>query len=186
MTGSSAKEMSLAGMWADVFLAAEPDAAIHEVTAGRGADVAIDPVGGDLRRTQAYELLASSGRLVLLGNASGQDTAFSGDSAWLGTRHVIGLRLAGVAHNIPRQASAALSAVVDLAHRDVLREPAVAILPIDAARRGFIRPSRPGRPRQDGSGYAVQELVRFGGKELTLHPMQIVSVVIEWPGCRDE
>jgi NADPH2:quinone reductase len=130
VAGSSAKQLSGTAMWTGVLSASEFDAGIREITAGRGVDIVIDPVGGELR-TRAYERLAPFGRLVVLGNASGRDAAFSGDSAWLGTRQVLGLSLGGVAHLMPRQVSAALSAVIDLAHRDVLREPAPAILPLD-------------------------------------------------------
>jgi NADPH2:quinone reductase len=46
--------------------------AIHEFTDGRGVDVVIDHVGGELR-ARAHELLAPFGRHVVLGTASGED-----------------------------------------------------------------------------------------------------------------
>ncbi|MFC7013853.1 zinc-binding dehydrogenase, partial [Streptomyces viridiviolaceus] len=85
-------------------------------------DVVIDPVGGELSR-RAYELLAPFGRLVVLGNASGHEHPVSTDSAWLGSRQVLGLSLGGVAHLVPDRVAAALSAVIGLTHRDILREP---------------------------------------------------------------
>ncbi|MDT0345072.1 quinone oxidoreductase family protein [Streptomyces litchfieldiae] len=116
--------------WTDVVHGADLGSAVRELTDGRGVDVVIDPVGGELR-TRAYDQLAPFGRLVMLGNASGRDTAIPGDSLWLGTRQVLGLSLGGVAHLIPRRVGAALTALVDLVHRGVLREPAPAILPLD-------------------------------------------------------
>jgi len=101
-----------------------------ELTGGRGVDVVVDPVGGQLR-TLAFDRLAAFGRLVVPGNASGQDEPVSGDAAWLGTRQLIGFSLGGVAHLLPDQISAATTAVVDLLRRDVLREPAPVILPPD-------------------------------------------------------
>jgi NADPH:quinone reductase len=105
---------------------------VRDLTGGRGVDVVADPVGGGLR-TQAYDLLAPFGRLVVLGNASGQDDPLSGDAAWLGTRQILGLNLGGVAHLIPDRVGAALSAIVDLVHRDVLREPTPSIVPLEGA-----------------------------------------------------
>jgi NADPH:quinone reductase-like Zn-dependent oxidoreductase len=72
-------------------------------------------------------------RLVVVGNASGNDDLLSGDAAWLGTRQILGLNLGGVAHLIPDRVGAALSAIVDLVHRDVLREPAPSIVPLEDA-----------------------------------------------------
>lgn len=129
VVGSASKQLTDTATWTDVALAADLGTAVHELTGGRGVDVVIDPVGGDLR-AQAYELLAPFGRLVVLGNASGQDPGLSGDLAWHGTRQVLGLSLGAVAHLIPGQVGAALSTVVDLVHRGVLREPAPAILPL--------------------------------------------------------
>jgi NADPH2:quinone reductase len=130
VVGSTAKQLSDAATWTDVILGPDLETALRDLTDGRGVDVVIDPVGGGLR-TRAYEQLAPFGRHVVLGNASGQDPAISGDSAWHGTRQLLGLSLGGVAHLIPQQVGAALSAVVDLVHRDVLREPVPAIVPLD-------------------------------------------------------
>ncbi|GAA4072983.1 quinone oxidoreductase family protein [Actinomadura miaoliensis] len=105
---------------------------VPDLTGGRGVDIVIDPVGGDLR-TRAYDLLAPFGRLVVVGNASGQDHPVSADSAWLNTRQILGFSLGGVAHLIPDRVGTALSAIVDLVHRGVLREPAPAVVPLDQA-----------------------------------------------------
>jgi NADPH2:quinone reductase len=132
VVGTAARRPADTAAWTDVVVAADLDKAIDELTGGRGVDVVIDPVGGELR-TGAYERLAPFGRLVVLGNASGDDRPISGDSAWFGSRQVLGLNLGGTAHLMPRRVGDALSAVVDLVHRGVLREPAPAIVPFDQA-----------------------------------------------------
>jgi NADPH:quinone reductase len=129
VVGSAAKRPSAAAC-TDVILASDLETALNELTGGRGVDVVIDPVGGELR-TQAFERLAAFGRHLVLGNASGQDQPISADAAWLGTRHLIGFSLGGVGHLVPDLVRAAASAVVQLVHRDVLREPAPSVLPLD-------------------------------------------------------
>jgi NADPH2:quinone reductase len=113
----------------DVILGAQLSTALTKITDGRGADVVIDPVGGQLR-AQAYQRLAPFGRLIVLGNASGQDQALSSDAAWHGTRQLAGFSLGGIAHLVPAQISTATSAVVTLVHRGVLPEPAPVVLPL--------------------------------------------------------
>jgi NADPH:quinone reductase len=103
---------------------------VRELTRGRGMDVVIDPVGGELR-TRAHELLAPFGRHVVLGTASGQDRSISADAAFLHTRQVLGFSLGGVAHLVPEKVGEALVAVVALAHRGILGEPAPMIVPLE-------------------------------------------------------
>jgi NADPH:quinone reductase len=130
VVGSPAKRPTAAAACTDVILASDLETAVNEFTSGRGVDVVIDPVGGNLR-VHAFDRLAAFGRLVVVGNASGQDQPISGDVAWLGTRQLIGFSLGGVAHLVPDQVSAAISAIVELVHRDVLREPVPSLLPLD-------------------------------------------------------
>jgi NADPH2:quinone reductase len=130
VVGSEAKRPAEPAGWTDVVLAADLEAAVGEITGGRGVDVVIDPVGGDLR-TRAYEQLAPLGRLLVLGNASGQDRSISADSAWLGSRQVLGLNVGGTAHLVPDRVGAAMAAVVGLAHRGELREPTPVSVPLE-------------------------------------------------------
>ncbi|MGP3971823.1 quinone oxidoreductase family protein [Streptomyces sp. 6N223] len=126
VVGSAGGAERLAGdaAWTDVVTADGLDAAVGDV------DVVIDPVGGELR-ARAYERLAPFGRLVVVGNASGEDRAIPADSAWLNSRQVLGFSLGGVAHLIPERVREALSAVVGLLHRGVLREPDPSVVPLD-------------------------------------------------------
>jgi NADPH:quinone reductase len=118
--------------WTRTVPAADLEEAVHELTDGRGFDIVIDPVGGELR-TRAYELLAPFGRHVVLGTASGDGRPLSADAAFRGTRQVLGLGLGGVAHLVPERVAAALTAVVRLVHRAVLGEPLPTIVPLEQA-----------------------------------------------------
>jgi NADPH2:quinone reductase len=130
VVGSEARRASAAQECTDVIVGADLVTAVAELTDGRGVDVVVDPVGGELR-VQAFEQLAPLGRLLVLGNASGQDPALSGDATWLGTRQLIGLSLGAVAHLVPDQVQLAASAVVGLTHRGLLREPPPSVAPLN-------------------------------------------------------
>ncbi|TDD13727.1 zinc-binding dehydrogenase [Nonomuraea diastatica] len=134
VVGSAAKRPSAPAECTAVVLAEDFESSIDRLTGGRGADIVIDPVGGRLRR-QAFDRLAPFGRLLVLGNASGEDTPLSGDSIWLGSSSVIGLSVGGVAHLVPGKVSEATAAIVDLVHSGVLNEPAPAVLPLERAAR---------------------------------------------------
>lgn len=132
VVGSEAKRAAAAPECTDVILAADLGPSIDRLTDLGGVDVVIDPVGGALR-AQAYERLAPFGRLVVLGNASGQDPPLSADAAWHGTRQIMGLSLGGVAHIAPGQVTGALMRVIDLVNSGVLRQPTPTILPLEGA-----------------------------------------------------
>lgn len=59
VAGSPRRRASVPAECTDVVLATDLGAGGEQLTAGRGLDVVIDPVGGQLRR-QAYERLAPS------------------------------------------------------------------------------------------------------------------------------
>ncbi|MGB6162820.1 MAG: zinc-binding dehydrogenase [Pseudonocardiaceae bacterium] len=130
VAGSDTKRRFIPAECTDVICGSQLSTALTKITDGRGVDVVIDPVGGQLR-AEAYERLAPFGRLIVLVNASGQDQALSSDAAWHGTRHLAGLSLGGIAHLVPAQISAAASTVVGLVHRGVLHEPAPTLLPLN-------------------------------------------------------
>lgn len=100
VAGSDAKRRFMPTECTDVICGSQLSTALTEITDGRGVDVVIDPVGGQLR-AEAYERLAPFGRLIVLGNASGQDQALSSDAAWHGTRHLAGLSLGGSPTSCP-------------------------------------------------------------------------------------
>lgn len=86
---------------------------VSPVDAGslRDVDVAYDTVGGDLRRALLNQL-KTGGRLVLLGNASGNDSPLPGDEIWLRSLEVYGVSTGGLSSQFPqRVAEAARSAL---------------------------------------------------------------------------
>jgi NADPH:quinone reductase len=109
--------------------ATELDTRAGDLTSGRGFDVVIDPVGGRLR-AQALTHLAPFGRLVILGNASGDDPALSGDAVWHGTCQVLGLSLGNVAHLLGDEARHAMTAVLALARCGLLGDLRPSIRPL--------------------------------------------------------
>jgi NADPH2:quinone reductase len=130
VVGNEAKRASAAEECTDVITTTDLIAAVDELTDSRGVDVVVDSVGGELR-AQAYERLAPFGRFLVLGNASGKDPALSADAAWHGSRQLLGLSLGAVAHLVPEQVRTAISAVIDLTDRGVLREPGPSVVPLD-------------------------------------------------------
>jgi NADPH2:quinone reductase len=115
-----------------VVLGSEFGDLLPALTDGAGLDIVIDPVGGALREL-AFGHLAPFGRLVVLGDASGDDRRLSPDAAWLDSKQVIGLNLGGVAHLVPDRVSAALESVFHWLARGTLHEPAPAIRPLEEA-----------------------------------------------------
>jgi NADPH2:quinone reductase len=116
----------------DVIVADELDEQLDRLAPDGKVDVVIDPVGGPQRVT-AYEHLAPFGRLVVLGDASGDDRHLSADDAWLGTRVIAGLSVGGIAHLRPVAIADALAAIINLVARGVLNEPPPALEPLQNA-----------------------------------------------------
>jgi len=118
------------GECTDVVLTRDLDAWL---AGDESVDVVIDSVGGRVRQL-LFGQLAPFGRLVVLGNASGEDVALSSDAAWHATRTVTGLSLGGIAHSRPALVRAALRAVVDLVARGHLAEPMPDVVPLTGVR----------------------------------------------------
>jgi NADPH2:quinone reductase len=64
--------------------------AVKEATAGRGADVIYDPVGGELAE-QSTKCIAFEGRLVIIGFTSGRFPTFKGNHILVKNYSVVGL-----------------------------------------------------------------------------------------------
>ncbi len=80
-------------------------------------DAAFDVVGGK-PRIDLLRRLKQGGRLVILGNASGDDTHLSGDDIWLRNLKVEGLTTGGLSHIDPdRIVTAARAALAAAARR---------------------------------------------------------------------
>ncbi|MBI0298678.1 zinc-binding dehydrogenase [Streptomyces sp. PRKS01-29] len=93
-------------------------ARLPDALEGETFDVIVDPVGG-LVRTRSLDLLAPSGRLLLVGNASGDwsDGGLDGNRLWYGNFTVTGFNAGGYLPAHPETfapaARAALKAVAD-------------------------------------------------------------------------
>lgn len=79
---------------------------VHQLTDGRGVDVVIDPVGGELTQA-ALRAMAFRGRLVVIGYASGDIPEIPTNYLLLKNIAVLGLQLADFRHNLPEDVAAA-------------------------------------------------------------------------------
>jgi NADPH2:quinone reductase len=75
-------------------------------------DVVLDPVGGPARAA-AFATLRPFGRHVIVGDASGDDTPFSGDAVWFATTAVLGLNVGGITHSRPERVARAARTALD-------------------------------------------------------------------------
>jgi NADPH2:quinone reductase len=68
-------------------------AEVKKLTSGRGADVIIDGVGGELFRRSVFEASAHGGRIVISGVASGQEVSLTNFQISAAHRSLIGVSL---------------------------------------------------------------------------------------------
>ena len=133
VVGSEARRSAAVGAGCtDTLLAGELPEAVGELTGGAGVDVAVDTVGGRLRRA-AFDQLAELGRLVVVGNVSGEDVPLSGDTLWHGTKAALGLSLGGIAHLMPEQVATAAMSVLEQVRTGATVPSPASILPLDEA-----------------------------------------------------
>jgi NADPH2:quinone reductase len=109
--------------------------------------LAFDTVG-DGPRSTVFDRLAPRGRLVILGDASGADTAVPGDQIWLGNRTLHGLNVGGLTHLDP----------------ELVAEAATEALAWAAANRGEVAPSRIIRLEEAAEAHRLLESHQAGGK----------------------
>jgi NADPH2:quinone reductase len=119
----------------EVITAADWDARARDATSGRGPDVILDSIGGDVRR-RGFDLLAPLGRLVMFGNAGGEpEEAFSGAALRTHVKAMLGWSITGLAAVAPeRVAAIAWAALYAVAHGEV-RVDITAVMPLDRAAR---------------------------------------------------
>jgi len=94
--------------------------AVGSATGGRGADVVLDAVGGDIGE-QSLQCLAPFGRLVTYGVSSKLLAAFSGSQLMQKNQAVSGYWLTGRLAHDPRPVMAAVAGVLDLATQGRMR-----------------------------------------------------------------
>ena len=129
---------------------------VHNVTAGKGVDIVVDPVGGSAR-TESLELLRPFGRLVAMGNASNaEDVAISSNHLWLTNKAVLGFNLAAYSAAFPESVNRAGRGALDLVAHGNVRVEVTDVLRLEEASEAH---------RRIEQGATVGKLVlRVGGK----------------------
>ncbi|GAA3020031.1 NADPH:quinone oxidoreductase family protein [Kitasatospora albolonga] len=107
-------------------------AAVKQATAGRGADVVFDPVGGDAY-TGSTRCIAFEGRIVVIGFASGTIPTAALNHALVKNYSVLGLHWGLYATHDPAAVHAAHTELTALAAKSVIRPLVSERLPLDAA-----------------------------------------------------
>ena len=94
--------------------------AVLATTAGRGADVVADPVGGDVF-DESQRCIAFGGRLLVLGFASGRIPRLEANRPLIKGFSVVGVRAGEYGRHFPAHHAEHLAAVLRLAEAGVLR-----------------------------------------------------------------
>jgi NADPH2:quinone reductase len=108
-------------------------AAVLEATAGRGADVVADPVGGDVF-DESSRCTAFGGRLLVLGFASGRIASIDTNRPLIKGFSVVGVRAGEYGRHFPDHHREHLAAVHRLAEAGVLRPAVGARYPLAKAK----------------------------------------------------
>jgi NADPH:quinone reductase len=105
---------------------------VWAVTDGRGADVILDPLGGDVFDA-ALRALAWCGRLVVIGFAAGRIPSVRTNYLLVKNIEVSGLQISDYRKRRPAQVAACFSEIFDLYEQDRIRPAAAALFPLDRA-----------------------------------------------------
>jgi NADPH2:quinone reductase len=93
---------------------------VRERTAGRGVDLVLDSVGGDLFRTNLALAVPHTGRVVVMGIAGGEATVSNAEILFAHPVHVIGYNAALLGATRPDLAQRVAADVLDLVARGVI------------------------------------------------------------------
>ncbi|MBY8863761.1 NADPH:quinone oxidoreductase family protein [Nocardia sp. CA2R105] len=113
-------------------------AAIRDETRGRGADVIIDAVGGEVFDS-ARKALAFEGRAVLVGTSSGSAATLSGTAVLLRNQSIFGLHLGPYQDHAPAITRAAFEQLITLVEAGKLQPLIADVLPLSDALAGLER-----------------------------------------------
>ena len=105
-------------------------------TAGNGAEVIVDPVGGDVF-DESVRCIAWGGRLLVLGFASGRVATLDTNRALIKGLHLIGVRASEFGRKFPETHASAVEALQRLASDGVLRPFVGARYPLAEAAQAF-------------------------------------------------
>lgn len=141
MVGSEEKAAVARELGADAVLDRRHDdlvASVRELTGGRGADVVVDPVGGD-SFDASTRCLAFEGRIVVVGFTSGRIPTLAANHVLLKNYGVLGLHWGSYRTRAPELVHEAHAELVALAGSGVVRPLVSERLPFEAARDGLRR-----------------------------------------------
>lgn len=116
---------------------------VRAVTGGRGADVALDPAGGDVFDA-ALRALAWCGRLVVIGFASGRIPEVKANYLLVKNISVLGLQWSDYRDRDPARVAQAHHALVDLWRAGQIRPAVAAEYPLERAAEALARLERGG------------------------------------------
>lgn len=134
-----AKRAAVAALHAPAAVLAGPTGireAVRDLTGGRGADLVIDPVGGDVF-DEACRYTAFGGRLMVVGFAGGRIATVPANIPLIKGFAVIGVRAGEYGRRFPDHGREHLAHVYALAAAGTIRPHVHARLPLDGWREGF-------------------------------------------------
>jgi NADPH2:quinone reductase len=105
---------------------------VKQLTGGRGADVIYDPVGGDVFDLST-KCMASGGRLIVIGFASGRIPSIAANRILLKNISIVGALWGGHALTHPEYLGEAQRALADLYSKGEIRPPQPMQYPLDQA-----------------------------------------------------
>lgn len=106
--------------------------AVKDLTRGRGVDVVYDPVGGDIF-DQSTKCIASEGRLLVVGFASGRIPEMAANRALLKNISMVGVFWGGYVKQHPGYAAECHNALASMAEAGKLSPQVPKTYPLDAA-----------------------------------------------------
>lgn len=136
---SADKRAALARLYApDAVIAAAPGFRdeVKALTAGKGADVIVDPVGGDVF-DESTRCIAFGGRLLVVGFASGRIPELSANMPLIKGFAVVGVRAGEYGRRFPERGAENLAAIDALAAEGRIRPHVHAALDLADWRAGF-------------------------------------------------
>ncbi len=109
---------------------------VKAITGGQGADIIIDPVGGDVF-DESVRCIAFNGRLLVVGFASGRIPSITANMPLIKGFSVIGVRAGEYGRRLPEEGRENLDAVWRMAAEGEIRPRVHVELPLEAWREAF-------------------------------------------------
>lgn len=109
---------------------------VKELTGGRGADIIVDPVGGDVFDESA-RCIAFDGRLMVVGFTSGRIPSIDANMPLIKGYSVIGVRAGEYGRRFPERGAEHIAAIDRLAAEGAITPHVHAELPLEQWRKGF-------------------------------------------------